>query len=120
MTKKEKILLLDLILQDIRGNWGWDLEDRVDMALRLATDLNFTQFVDSILEYDYRWQNHDDNDGRFFLMHYSNGGYMNMVDLHGLDYTINDKSKEFQEKANVLTYPNSLFNDWEKNKLNKK
>ena len=36
MSKEEKILLLQLILKDIRGNWAFDLEERVEYASDLA------------------------------------------------------------------------------------
>lgn len=35
MDKNEKILLLECILLDLRGNWGFDVSPRVKMAIEL-------------------------------------------------------------------------------------
>lgn len=111
MDKNEKLLLLQLILEDIRGNWGFDLEPRVDEALYLAQDLELPEFIKSIKEYKDDCAN-GYNDGRFFRMHYERGGYENLEELHGLSPTIIDKSDEFKKNIGVLTYPEYRFNDW--------
>lgn len=116
MDRKEKILLLQLILEDIRGNWGFDLEERYEMALELAKELELKEFISSITEY-IQYCSYGDNDGRFFRMSYKDGGYENMEKLHGLNKTIIDKSDEFKEMIDVLTYPEYRFNDW--NEYNK-
>jgi hypothetical protein len=113
MTREENLLLLDVILQDIRGNWGWGLESRVNKALELAVELNLPQFVDSINEFKLMMLR-GDADGRWFRSHYKNGGYEYMEEMHGLSYTIRDKSREFQRAAvGVLTYPEYRFDDWD-------
>lgn len=112
MTNEEKLLLLELILQDIRGNWGWNLDDRVDRALELAEELELDEFINSIKEYEEECES-GDNDGRFFRMTYQYGGYEGMDELHGLSHTIIDKSDEFKAEIYILTYPENRFDDWD-------
>lgn len=111
--REEKILLLQLILEDIRGNWGWGLEDRVNVALDLASELDLRPHIDRINEYNDRCLD-GDNDGRFFRCHYENGGYEDMMELHCLESTIQDKSDWFKSQVGVLTYPDVRFDDWDK------
>jgi len=111
MDNKEKGLLLDLILRDIRGNWGWENGNRVGKAMQLATELNFPKTIALINSYDYE-------DGRHFREPFSNGGYEGMSIVHNLPETITDKSKEFQDEAvKYLTYPDNAFEDWEQFEL---
>lgn len=115
MSIEEKLLLLQLILQDIRGNWGFDLERRVDKALKIAEGLELDVFVESINEYK---QNCEDgyDDGRYFRMDYKDGGYEGMEELHKLAHTITDKSDEFKSEIYILTYPDMRFDDWDEYK----
>ena len=39
MNKEEKILLLQLILEDIRGNWADFLEERFNKAIEICNEL---------------------------------------------------------------------------------
>ena len=77
MNQNEKILLLQLILEDIRGNWN-DQEERVEMALDLAKKLInidwMSEMIATIEDYDY-------SDGRYFRDDYPYG-YYNMDKLH--------------------------------------
>ena len=113
MNKNEKILLLQLILEDIRGNWGFDLEERYEMALDLAKELELQNFINSIKDYIERckkgW-----NDGRYFRKSFERGGYERMEILHGLEKTISDKSEEFERSISILTSPEFRFDDWDK------
>lgn len=107
MTQQEKGLLLEMILRDIRGNWGWQNGDRVGKARELATELNLDQVVSLIDAYDYE-------DGRHFREPFERGGYEGMEVIHGLPFTICDKSKEFQRESILyLTYPEYAFTDYE-------
>lgn len=112
MSREEKLLLLQLILKDIRGNWGYNLGKRVDKALDLANDLKLDEFIESIKEYREDCKE-GYNDGRFFRMSYEDGGYEDMEELHGLKHTIVDKSNEFKSEIRILTYPENRFDDWE-------
>ena len=114
MLKEEKILLLQLILEDIRSNWGCcDLEPRVNMALNLAEELGLTEHVSRIKNY-IKLCNEGDCDGRFFRINYKYGGYEDMKELHGLEATILDKSDDFMKTADaILTYPEYRFDDWD-------
>lgn len=108
MNNKEKILLLQLLLEDIRGNWGWDngKKPRHEVALELAKDLEMNEHIERIKTYikDY---NVGFQDGRTFRCSYEMGGYIGMEELHGLDSKTADyKSKEFVDLAfKYLTYP---------------
>ena len=112
MSREEKLLLLQLILEDVRGNWGWNLGSRIDSALELAIVLDLKPHISSIKEYLVNCAD-GDNDGRFFRMNYKYGGYENMEELHGLEPTIMDKSDEFKSEVYVLIYPENRFDDWE-------
>ena len=108
MNKKEKVLLLELILRDIRGNWT-NQGCRVSKAFKLARELeekikSMGELVDTIGNYDYI-------DGRYFRDKYPKG-YINMNELHDLSYTILDKSEDFKEETQILTFPEYCFEDW--------
>jgi len=114
MSKDEKILALQLILEDIRGNWGWNLEERVSYSLDLAKELSkederFKGMVDSINEYIDDCSN-GDNDGRYFRSSFPDG-YEGMNKLHKLKRTYNDKSDGFKSNVSCLTYPKDIFED---------
>lgn len=111
MSREEKMLLLELILRDIRGNWGWDLEKRVDKALELAKELELDVFIKNIKDYKLECEKGYD-DGRYFRTSYKYGGYEAMELLHGLCHTIIDKSDKFKSEINILTYPENRFEDW--------
>lgn len=115
MSKEEKILALELILKDIRGNWGWGLEERVDMALNLSIRLSkdnkeYLKMVESINDFKEdmktKWC-----DGRHFRTNFPRG-YEGMSKIHGLKNTYKDKSKGFKTKMKCLTYPEYIFSDW--------
>jgi hypothetical protein len=106
MNDREKTLLLQLILEDIRGNWAYDLDSRVLMARELAEELSLKAHQDRIDAFEY-------DDGRHFRTSYLDGGYEGMEVLHGLSQTIADKSPEFQQAAAILTYPEYRFDDWD-------
>lgn len=112
MNDKEKLLLLDLILQDIRGNWGFDLEIRLAVAFELAEELGLNQFIKSINEFEEFYES-GNGDGRFFRTTCSNGGYIGMSEMHGLPYRIAGRSEKFKREAKVLTYPELIFEDLE-------
>lgn len=111
MSTEEKLLLLELILKDIRGNWGFELEERVDRAIELAKELKLNKFIISIKEYKESCKNGID-DGRYFRMGQEYGGYEGMEELHNLSHTIIDKSDEFKSEIYILTYPDMRFDDW--------
>ena len=111
MNNKEKLLLLDLILQDLRGNWGFNVENRIAVAFELSQGLGLSQFIISISEFEDLYEN-GNGDGRFFRTTYDNGGYVGMEDVHGLPYKISGRSGEFKKESVVLTYPEFRFEDW--------
>ena len=116
MTKEETILMIQLLLEDIRGNWGWEGPCRDIEASRLSESLigevdGMEELMLSILDY----HNIDSGlkDGRYFRDAYPYG-YENMDQLHNLTKTFDDKSDEFKEIAiDFLTYPEYTFEDWD-------
>ena len=114
MVNQEKILALQLILEDIRGNWGWNLEERIDTALYLSTELAkeypiYQEMVDTVRTYKINCAN-GDNDGRFFRDTFPYG-YEDMDKEHRLKKTFADKSGEFKSTVSCLTYPEHRFLD---------
>lgn len=119
MNVKEKILLVQLLLEDVRGNWGWEkhkgFRSRVKKARELcdeiADELNDNRFL-TLASRCNEYINEGD-DGRFFRNEFPYG-YENMHELHGLNYTYIDKSNAFKTIAEeYLTYPKYRFRDWE-------
>lgn len=113
MNDNEKLLLLQLILEDIRGNWGFENEkaERQPYALKLAKELahipGMPMLISTINGY------FTGEDGRYFRDNYPYG-YYDMAPLHGLPKSIIGRSKEFQrESMKYLTYPENRFDDYE-------
>lgn len=128
MKVEEKILLVQLLLEDIRGNWGYvwsygrNAEQRAlkakSLCQEIAAELNDDNYIilaktcDDYIRGSIEW---GDWDGRFFRESFP-FGYENMSALHGLTETYNDKSKGFKVVAKrYLTYPQHRFDDWEDN-----
>lgn len=106
MSDNEKCLLLQLILEDLRGNWAYSVSRRHIKAILLARELGYEEFAKEI-------ENWDEADGRYFRDYFPKG-YMDMERLHGLSRTFNDKSEDFKKIASLyLTYPEYRFEDWE-------
>lgn len=114
---KEKVLALQLILEDIRGNWGWDLQERVDKAKEICEGLShkdddFKTLLSTIEEFKAEMEEEPEwVDGRFFRNEFP-CGYENMSMLHGLNNTYKDKSDQFKADVECLTYPDLRFSDW--------
>ena len=124
MNVKEKILLVQLLLEDIRGNWGhgWigrNAIDRADKARSLCEEIanelnddNYFILAGACSTY-ISYCEYGDNDGRFFREEFPEG-YDGMDKLHGLNPTYKDKSDDFKVIAEeYLTYPEHRFDDWE-------
>ena len=109
MDNKEKILLIQCLLQDIRGNWGWDNgHNREKLALDLALELKEVPGMEELAQ---EIREYEGDDGRYFRSKYPRG-YGDMEELHQLSFTLKDKSKEFRDKAlKYLTYPENRFSD---------
>ena len=115
MSENEKILALELILKDIRCNWAWGLEERVDAALDIATDLSKNNKDYEIMCASINVFQDDMKigvDGRYFRDVFPEG-YEGMESLHGLTNTYKDKSDEFKKCVSCLTYPEYAFTDYE-------
>lgn len=125
MNTREKILLVQLLLEDIRGNWGhgWigrDAEDRAlkakslceEIAVETANDeyLILADYCNVYIDTSTKW---GDWDGRFFRQPFTMG-YERMDKFHNLKPTYHNKSKEFQSVAKeYITCPEFRFTDWE-------
>lgn len=125
MNTKEKMLMVQLLLTDIRCNWGngWVGKSAEERALRakslceeIANETNndeFTllaDFCDTYINSSKRW---GDWDGRFFRQPFPMG-YEHMDKLHGLKATYNNKSNDFKSMAKeYITSPEFIFGDWE-------
>lgn len=119
MNTKEKILLIQLLLEDIRGNWDYNAEERALKARSLCEEvasetnnIDFTllaDYCDTYINSSKRW---DDWDGRFFRQPFPMG-YEKMDKLHGLKPTFNNKSDEFKTVVKeYMTNPELRFGDW--------
>lgn len=122
MNTNEKILLIQLILEDIRDDWSNKAEKRALKAKSLCEEIiNTTNNVDFTLLADYcdtyinsskRW---DDWDGRFFRQPFPMG-YEKMDKLHNLKPTYNNKSNDFKTVVKeYILHPESRFSDVEIN-----
>lgn len=122
MNTNEKILLVQLLLEDIRDDWSHDAGKRAAKAKSLCEEITketrnddfvlLADYCDTYINSSKRW---DDWDGRFFRNPFPMG-YMNMDKLHGLKPTIKNKSNDFQTVAKeYLISLENRFRDWEVN-----
>lgn len=119
MNSKEKLLGIQLILEDIRCNWGDDLTDRLTTVKGLIRSLadseeygeDMKHMLSSVAEYEDMLKEDGVVDGRFFAEDYPYG-YYEMDIVHGLEKTLQDKSDEFKENMKCLTHPEDRFNDY--------
>lgn len=113
MNTKEKILLVQLLLEDIRSNWCWEKKNRVIKAKELCEEIVEELNDDNFAILAYQCTCYSGEDGRFFRSSFPYG-YEDMSDLHGLNKTYMDKSDEFKEIVDeYLTYPEYRFEDYE-------
>lgn len=124
MTTNEKILLVQLILEDIKNNWssGWfghDVEERAAKAKSLCEEIakelgdnQYLRLAKSCTNYINIGRQEYDWNGSFFEQPFPKG-FENMDELHKLPHTYKDKSEEFQLVAEeYLIYPEDSFKDW--------
>lgn len=127
MNTREKILMVQLLLTDIRCNWGtcWIEKSAEDRALKakalceeIANETNndefnlLADFCDTYINSSKKW---GDWDGRFFRSAFPMG-YEKMDRLHNLKPTYKNKSKDFKSMAKeYITSPEFIFDDWESN-----
>ena len=122
MSIAEKILLVQLLLYDIRCNWGWENDNgncsraikARDLCEELARELNDDRFMTlASCCNEYTASYCIDGDGRYFRNVFPYG-YEDMETLHNLAATFLDKSDEFKELAETyITFPDTKFDDWE-------
>lgn len=113
MIRSEQLLLLQLILEDVRGDWSCYVAKRLTVALKLAKALDLAEHVRTI-ENGILDESVDGFDGRMFRKDWAQGGYENAAQVHGLSPNINGRSLDFQRVATaVLNYPDLRFDDWD-------
>lgn len=111
MSEDEKKALLVILMEDIRGNWGWEKKSRVSRLHELATELEILQVLDRVNEYINLCSEGED-DGRYFRVDFKYGGYENPPFKINRDF--NSYSDEFKKEAlGYLTYPSRRFENFE-------
>lgn len=109
MENKEKIYLIQCLLEDIRGNWAEKVEERTKLAKKLCLEVG-GDFCKLACECD-EFLSHEYIDGRFFRTPFPYG-YEDMDVLHKLPHTLSDKSDEFKQYVEeYITYPKYRFED---------
>lgn len=115
MSREEQIYLIQCILEDVRGNWAFQVEERVEFAKDLCEELGDKDFI-TLAGECAEFLSMEDKDGRFFRADFPYG-YQDMDKLHNLPHTLADKSDEFKGLADVyITYPEYRFDDVEEEK----
>lgn len=122
MNTKEKILSVQLLLKDVRNDWGnsHKAESRVLKAKSLCEEVTnemnndeFNLLADFCDTYIKIGKQQNDWDGRFFRQPFPMG-YEKMDKLHNLKLTYNNKSNDFKTLVKeYITSPELLFDDWE-------
>lgn len=132
MKIQEKAMLVELLLHDVRCNWGEKVKERVEYAIKLCDEIdkecdmsgfrtlkeecNIFLKIFGVNDSRMEFPNGDVEeycsvDGRYFRDAYPYG-YETMNIIHGLSYNLNDKSDEFKEVVKeYITCPNMLFED---------
>lgn len=120
MNTREKILLVQLLLEDIRTNDNYDCEKRAlkaktlceEIASETAKNVDYVILAEFCDTYVNTGKKFGDWDGRFFRSAFPMG-CERMSKLHGLNLMIKNKSKDFQSIAEeYLISPEDAFIDW--------
>lgn len=120
MNIREKILLVQLLLEDLENDWRQNPDKRAAKAKSLCEEITketrnddyliLADFCDTYIKTGKQW---DDWDGRMFRQAFPMG-YRSMDKLHNLKNTYDNKSDEFKSTVKeLIILPNLLFNDWE-------
>jgi hypothetical protein len=119
LDPQEKIYLIELLLKDIRGDWGTNPVPRAMLAEKLCKEIGTDDFLKlSKVCHEYILMNQEDDnciDGRYFREDFPNG-YIDMGGFYDgkLSYNYNDKSEEFKHYVdNFIVHPH--FSDYERN-----
>lgn len=95
MNRDEKIFLLANILESVRNNWAWGVEERLDDAMELANELKLKEVADCIHEYIEE----DYSDGRYFRD--CGYGYYYLYELTSIDRDASI-SEELSKELEIL------------------
>lgn len=66
LDENEKVLLLKLLMEDIRGNWGFDAVERIEMIKTLTTSITLPKGLLNAIRYNAETFDGKFNDGRIF------------------------------------------------------
>lgn len=122
MNAKEKILLVQLLLEDLENNCTHNPDKRAAKAKSLCEEITketrndeyliLADFCDTYIKTGKRW---GDWDGRLFRQTFPMG-HKSMGKLHNLKPTYNNRSNDFQSVAKeYIVLPNLVFSDLESN-----
>ena len=120
MNTKEKILLVQLLLEDLENDCEQNPDKRASKTKSFCEEISnelqnenyliLADFCDTYINVGKRC---GDWDGRFFRQTFPMG-YRSMEKLHNLKPTYNNKSDEFKSIVmEFVVLPNLLFDDWE-------
>lgn len=111
MTDEEKRSLMILLMEDLRGSWGRNAEERSNRVRELAVELGYSLTVTLCDQYTENIREYGNDDGRHFRCDFTDdGGYENPpFEVHR---EIEGRSNEFVEAAGLMNNPGSHFDDW--------
>ena len=121
MNTNEKILLVQMLLEDIGYNYDGNTKNRAlkakslceEIAIETNGNVNYDILADFCDTYIKTGKKFGDWDGRFFRQAFPMG-YNGMDKLHKLKHTYQNKSEDFKSVANeYITSPEAIFDDWE-------
>lgn len=109
-TTREKTMLLHYLMIDIRID-AYNAKKRMKKAIELAKELGHKAIVDR-LTISLEFTEANLLNGRALRIHYTQGGFGGLGDLHGLPASLLKRSKEFQKEAlKYLRHPGKVFAD---------
>lgn len=114
LSKEEKLLLLDVLLQDFCGNWGAsDTRKRYPLVVQLCEELVAHYPIQEVQKNVLKFPESDFYGDGYFEFLYQKGGYEGLQELHQLPVTFLDKKHEFKVVASEYITTSYLFEDIE-------
>lgn len=118
MNVKEKILLIQLLLEDLENNWTQNPDKRASKAKSLCEEItketrnnDYLILADFCNTYIKTGKQFGDWDARLFRQTFPMG-YRSMEKIHNLKPTYNNRSDEFQSIVReYMVLPDLIFND---------
>lgn len=114
LSNEEKLLLLDVLLQDFCGNWGAsDTKKRYPLVVKLCEELVSQYPIQEVQKSVLKFPEADFYGDGYFHGSYQEGGYEELQELHQLPVTFRDKKHEFKTVASEYVTTSGLFEDIE-------